>query len=308
MDRSSRPSPTRSPFRPPPTSVSIIRVGGPAYDDATMSKPCARTGTLNPRLLTWRGHCRVLRDERSGGILLPPTMMVCGWPRSSRSGTTLQTGGTMDSRWLSVKGSAACWPDFLIVAGCAEQHDGAATSAAAPNGRACRSRRATSAPGTRSPASRSAFSAAARRRRRPTRCATTAQIDVLNRCRKDALDGPEKSAHGRARVVDRATNARLEVSFFRPFWGDYWIIDLADDYSYAVVGHPGRDYLWILARKPSKSRRAGKRGSRPRVAVQSATRTRHHPVASAAIVRRAIQRHPITASMGTHTAGLCFVA
>ncbi len=76
-------------------------------------------------------------------------------------------------------------------------------------------------------------------------------IDVLNRCRKGSLDGKEKSALGRARVVDRTTNAKLEVSFFRPFWGDYWIIDLADDYSYAVVGHPGRDYLWILARTPT---------------------------------------------------------
>lgn len=76
-------------------------------------------------------------------------------------------------------------------------------------------------------------------------------IDVVNRCRKDALDGPEKTAKGRARVVDEATNAKLRVSFFRPFWGDYWIIDLADDYSYAVVGHPGRDYLWILARTPT---------------------------------------------------------
>ena len=76
-------------------------------------------------------------------------------------------------------------------------------------------------------------------------------VDVLNRCRKGSLDGKVKSALGRARVVDRATNAKLEVSFFRPFWGDYWIIDLADDYSYAVVGHPGRDYLWILARTPA---------------------------------------------------------
>lgn len=75
-------------------------------------------------------------------------------------------------------------------------------------------------------------------------------IDVLNRCRKGSVDGEEKSALGRARVVDRSTNAKLEVSFFRPFWGDYWIIDLSDDYSYAVVGHPGRDYLWILARNP----------------------------------------------------------
>lgn len=76
-------------------------------------------------------------------------------------------------------------------------------------------------------------------------------IDVLNRCRKGSIDGKEKSALGRARVVDRATNAKLEVSFFRPFWGDYWIIDLSEDYSYAVVGHPGRDYLWILARNPT---------------------------------------------------------
>ncbi len=76
-------------------------------------------------------------------------------------------------------------------------------------------------------------------------------VDVLNRCRKGSVDGEEKSALGRARVVEHATNAKLEVSFFRPFWGDYWIIHLADDYSYAVVGHPGRDYLWILARTPT---------------------------------------------------------
>jgi apolipoprotein D and lipocalin family protein len=76
-------------------------------------------------------------------------------------------------------------------------------------------------------------------------------IEVLNRCRKGSIDGEEESALGRARVVDRATNAKLEVSFFRPFWGDYWIVDLSEDYSYAVVGHPGRDYLWILARTPT---------------------------------------------------------
>jgi apolipoprotein D and lipocalin family protein len=74
------------------------------------------------------------------------------------------------------------------------------------------------------------------------------QLDVINRCNKGGLDGKEDVAEGRARIVDSKTNAKLEVSFFRPFWGDYWIIDLADDYSYAVVGHPGRDYLWILSR------------------------------------------------------------
>lgn len=76
------------------------------------------------------------------------------------------------------------------------------------------------------------------------------QIEVINRCRKDSPEGPEKVAQGRARVVDRTSNAKLEVSFFRPFWGDYWIIDLGPSYEYAVVGHPSRDYLWILARTP----------------------------------------------------------
>ncbi|MCA1765003.1 MAG: lipocalin family protein, partial [Desulfobulbaceae bacterium] len=52
------------------------------------------------------------------------------------------------------------------------------------------------------------------------------------------------------RVVDPGTNAKLKVTFFRPFSGDYWIIGLGDDYEYAVVGHPERKYLWILARSP----------------------------------------------------------
>jgi len=77
------------------------------------------------------------------------------------------------------------------------------------------------------------------------------QLDVINRCRLGSPDGKAKEARGRARVVDRVTNAKLDVSFFRPFWGPYWIIDLAQDYSYAVVGHPGRDYLWILSRTPT---------------------------------------------------------
>lgn len=77
------------------------------------------------------------------------------------------------------------------------------------------------------------------------------QISVLNRCRKGSLDGKLDEAEGRARVVDEVTNAKLEVSFFGPFWGDYWIIDLDEEgYRYAVVGHPGRDYLWILSREP----------------------------------------------------------
>jgi len=77
------------------------------------------------------------------------------------------------------------------------------------------------------------------------------EIDVTNRCRKNSLDGPENVATGRARVVNARTNAELEVSFFRPFWGPYWVIQLEPDYAFAVVGHPSRDYLWILSRTPT---------------------------------------------------------
>ena len=76
------------------------------------------------------------------------------------------------------------------------------------------------------------------------------KVEVLNRCARDSLNGRVTVARGRARVVDKGTNAKLKVSFFRPFWGDYWIIDLGRDYEYAVVGHPGRKYLWILSRTP----------------------------------------------------------
>ncbi|MEN8687138.1 MAG: lipocalin family protein, partial [Desulfuromonadales bacterium] len=74
-------------------------------------------------------------------------------------------------------------------------------------------------------------------------------IGVYNECRKGAADGPVKSVRGKARVVDKQTNAKLEVSFVWPFWGDYWIIDLDPDYQWAVVGHPNRSYLWILSRQ-----------------------------------------------------------
>jgi len=74
-------------------------------------------------------------------------------------------------------------------------------------------------------------------------------IEVINSCR-DVRDGREREAKGRAWVVDQESNARLKVSFFWPFRGDYWILDLGPSYEYAVVGTPNRKYLWILARAP----------------------------------------------------------
>ena len=73
-------------------------------------------------------------------------------------------------------------------------------------------------------------------------------ISVLNECYDNSSEGKLRSVEGKAKVVDAASNAKLKVSFFWPFSGDYWIIDLGKDYEYAVIGHPKRKYLWILSR------------------------------------------------------------
>ncbi len=73
-------------------------------------------------------------------------------------------------------------------------------------------------------------------------------IKVINRCNKDSINGIAKSIEGKAFVVKNSNNTKLKVQFFWPFKGKYWIIGLADDYSWAVVSHPSRKYLWILSR------------------------------------------------------------
>lgn len=75
-------------------------------------------------------------------------------------------------------------------------------------------------------------------------------VRVVNTCRKGGAEGKIKTANGKAFVVAGSGNAKLRVQFFWPFRGNYWIIDLAPDYAYAVVGDPSRKYLWILSRTP----------------------------------------------------------
>ncbi len=77
-------------------------------------------------------------------------------------------------------------------------------------------------------------------------------VEVVNACRR--ADGRLLEARGRAWPGDAP--AKLRVSFavvlgIPLFTAPYWVIDLAPDYSYAVVGHPSRDYGWVLARQPA---------------------------------------------------------
>lgn len=87
--------------------------------------------------------------------------------------------------------------------------------------------------------------------------AENGRIKVYNSCQ--TAEGRISAAEGRAKIVDPATNSKLKVTFVRffswifAFGGDYWILDVAPDYSYAVVGDPTRHYAWILARTPTVS-------------------------------------------------------
>ena len=75
-------------------------------------------------------------------------------------------------------------------------------------------------------------------------------VSVINTCRKGAPDGPVKVARGKAEVVEGSNGAKLKVSFFGPFWGDYWVLDHAENYSWSIVGEPSGRYLWVLTREP----------------------------------------------------------
>jgi len=84
------------------------------------------------------------------------------------------------------------------------------------------------------------------------------KLEVLNKCLQD--DGRIKDATAAGKIADKTTNAKLKVrfapgflSFLGAVWADYWIIDLGENYDYAVIGEPKREYLWILSRKPEMS-------------------------------------------------------
>jgi apolipoprotein D and lipocalin family protein len=78
------------------------------------------------------------------------------------------------------------------------------------------------------------------------------KIEVLNSCVKS--DGKVMQSKGTAKAASKQDTSKLKVTFFWPFSGDYWILDLDHDYRWALVGNPSRKNLWILSRTPSLDR------------------------------------------------------
>lgn len=75
------------------------------------------------------------------------------------------------------------------------------------------------------------------------------RVDVLNQARNAKAGGRQTSVHAIARAVD-ASGAKLVVTFFRLFNGDYWVLGLDPEYRWALVGTPRRRRLWLLSRTP----------------------------------------------------------
>jgi apolipoprotein D and lipocalin family protein len=84
-------------------------------------------------------------------------------------------------------------------------------------------------------------------------------IEVKNSCQKKTDTHKVKVSNGYATIADKQSNSKLKVSFvpffgrFGWFSGNYWIIELGDNYEYAVIGEPKRRFLWILSRTKTMS-------------------------------------------------------
>ncbi len=76
------------------------------------------------------------------------------------------------------------------------------------------------------------------------------KIKVVNRGFKGSLEGKLSEAVGKAKIPNPDEPAKLKVSFFLFFYGDYYVMELDEDYQWAVIGSSSDKYLWILSRSP----------------------------------------------------------
>ena len=76
------------------------------------------------------------------------------------------------------------------------------------------------------------------------------KIRVINSGYKGGLDGKKSIAEGKAKVPNPQEPSKLKVSFFWIFYGDYFVMELDENYQWAVIGSKTDKYLWILSRTP----------------------------------------------------------
>jgi len=76
------------------------------------------------------------------------------------------------------------------------------------------------------------------------------KVEVINKGFKNTLDGKQKKAKAFAKISNPEETGRLKVFFFWPFGADYLVLDIDEDYTWALIGSSSPDYLWILSRTP----------------------------------------------------------
>jgi apolipoprotein D and lipocalin family protein len=74
-------------------------------------------------------------------------------------------------------------------------------------------------------------------------------VQAIETCRH-APPSPDKVYRASVKVMDPGENAKLRLTFFPFVYKDYWVLDHANDYSWAILGEPSGKYLWIFTRTP----------------------------------------------------------
>ena len=76
------------------------------------------------------------------------------------------------------------------------------------------------------------------------------KLRVLNEGYKKTLAGKQSQAEGKAKIPDKNKPGKLKVSFFLNFYADYYVLELDENYQYAMIGSSSDKYFWILSRTP----------------------------------------------------------
>ncbi len=74
-------------------------------------------------------------------------------------------------------------------------------------------------------------------------------VTVVQTCHQNSPTGPEKVYHATARIIDPGVNAKLKLTFYVFLSKEYWVLDHAQDYKWAIVGDPTGKFLWLFSRQ-----------------------------------------------------------
>ena len=78
-------------------------------------------------------------------------------------------------------------------------------------------------------------------------------VTVVQTCHQHSARGPEKVYRAAARILDPGVNAKFRLTFYLVMSKEYWVIDHAQDYRWAIVGDPTGRFVWLFSRQPALS-------------------------------------------------------